>query len=228
MSLKTKKILNTINIILGLMLLFSTGFFRIIGGVVIIMGLYNIFSKKNAEEKQRYKDVNENKEIEQNKNDRFNENIKVVEDYKEVKEDEIYRFKNDKSNLLRFKKTIPDDFTRWNNIGLTGEKIAGTSYRQDACKRFINGKNRDVKVNYSPSEKYPEAIEVLGTWEDNKGQHEEQLGFIESEISQEIYNTYDNLPIKANLATIYKPTKDKNLGIRIFLLRKKRPLKFKK
>lgn len=164
--------------------------------------------------------------IGRNKNNE-GENIKIVDDYKEVNEGEVYRFKKDNDNVMRYKRKIPDDYTRWQNIGLTGQKVAGTSYRQENCKNFINGKNKKVKVEYESTEEHPEAIKVIGVWQDEQGINRGQLGYIEKDVAQEIHNNYDNLPIKANLATIYKPTEDKNLGIRVFLLREKYPSQYK-
>jgi len=167
--------------------------------------------------------------IGRNKDNKNNdqEDVKIIRDYNEINEDDIYRFHDDDSNVLRFKRKKPEGYTRWNEKGKS-QKVVGTSHRQEVCKKFINAKKRKVDVEYAPTEEHPSAIEVKGIWQDEEGIHNERIGYIESEISKEIYNTYDNLPIKANLATIYKPTDDKNLGIRIFLLRKKRPSKYEK
>lgn len=209
MSEKAIKIVSIFNVILGLLLLIATsGFGRVVGVIAFLIGIYHLFFKERGSEKK-------------------DKNVKLVNDYSEVEENDIFRFKDDNPNTLRFKKERPDNFTRWHERGKSQE-VAGTSYRQDVCKKFINGENRDVEVEYAPTEEHPEAIKVLGIWEDEQGQNRKHIGFIPEEIAEKIHNTYDNLPLKANLATIYKPTGNKNLGIKIFLLREKRPGKYKK
>jgi len=184
----------------------------IISGAIIVLYLFG-----------RNKNNNNTK----NKNQNSQKDVKFVRDNSEVEEGDIYRFYDDDFNVIRFKRKTPEGFTRWNERGKS-QKVVGTSHRQEVCKKFINAKKRKVDVEYAPTEEHPSAIVVKGIWQDDEKIHNEKIGYIESDISQEIHNTYDNLPIKANLATIYKPTNDKNLGIRVFLLRKKRPSKYKK
>jgi len=158
----------------------------IIGIIIIIFVIYFSFKKKNK--------------------------IMVVNSYKEAESNKEFRLKTDKPNVIRVFQDRPDKLSRELSRGV---KVSGTSYRQEVVEKFIEGKNKKVEIEYSPTEKYPQSIKVLGLWEDETGYHKEQIGYVEDEVALRIYEEFKNLPVGATLWTIYKPYKDKGTGIRI-------------
>jgi len=139
--------------------------------------------------------------------------IMIVNSYEEAEPNKEFRLKTDTPNIIRFMYNRSDNFS---NQLSKSVRVAGTSYTQEIVKKFIEGKNKKVEVEYSPTEKYPQSIKVLGLWEDESGYHKEQIGYVEDNEALIIYKIYENLPIEATLWNIYKPYKDKkSAGIRI-------------
>lgn len=157
------------------------------------------------------------------------EKVKVVDSFKDALPNEVFRLKEDSPNVLRFQPERQKEYTLYGQGIGSGEPVKGTSYREETCLKFIKGKNRKLEAEYaSAEEEFPGAIKIMGIWEDKDGEHREHIGYADKEISKEIHEKYDNLPIDAELRTIYLPEKGKNLGIRMFLLRAKNPKRFEK
>ena len=137
----------------------------------------------------------------------------IVNSYEEAEPNKKFRLKTDTPNIIRFMYDRSDNFS---NQLSRSVRVAGTSYRKEIIKKFVEGKNRKVEVEYSPTKEYPQAIKVFGLWEDKDGFHKEHIGYIEDNEALIIYKIYENLPIEATLWNIYKPYKSKkNFGIRI-------------
>ncbi len=149
--------------------------------------------------------------------------IMVVNTYKEAERNKEFRLKKDKPNVIRVIQDRPDKLSRELSRGV---KVSGTSYRKESVEKFIEGNNKKIELEYSPTEKYPQAIKVLGLWEDETGYHKEQIGYVEDEEALSIYEIFENLPIGATLWTIYKPYKNKGAGIRICIWCPSNELKF--
>jgi len=140
------------------------------------------------------------------------DSVRIISSFKEHKPNEEFRLKTDKPNVIRF---IQDRPKKLSCELARSVKVSGLSYRSKIVEKFIMGKNRKIELDYEPTEKYPQAIKVLGLWEDQNGNNKEQIGYVEDEVALRIYEEFENMPIGATLWTIYKPYKGKDTSIRI-------------
>jgi hypothetical protein len=160
------------------------------------------------------------------------DDVRVIGSFKEHVTNEEFRLTTDKPNVIRLIQDRPEKMSKELARSV---KVSGLSYRMETVNKFIEGKNRKIELEYEPSKEYPQAIKVLGLWEDQNGINKEQIGYVEDDIAKWIHegnkkqldNIEDdiakwiheehgeNVPIGATLWTIYKPYEGKDTGIRI-------------
>lgn len=91
--------------------------------------------------------------------------------------------------------------------------VAGVSYRQEAVSAFAQGRNRSLDLRREPSEKFPEAIAVHGSFVDLKGKERtEQLGYVPKDIAKEIPG---DLPIGATIKVMFGACQGQDAGLRM-------------
>jgi hypothetical protein len=151
---------------------------------------------------------------------RKKDDIRIINDFKEHITNEEFRLKTDKPHVIRVIQDRPGVgiYSYLENLSYElarSVRVAGLSYRKEAVAKFIEGKNKRVELEYESTEKYPQAIKVIGIWEDENSTNKEQIGYVEDEVAQRIYEEFDKIPIGATLWTIYKPYEDRDTGIRI-------------
>lgn len=124
-----------------------------------------------------------------------------------------FQLKGDPPNTWRQYNYKPEGFE-----GLVAEEIpvAGISYKNDAATQFVMGVNREILLERDPDNEYdPNAIKVIGVWDDLDGEHRAQIGWIPKVQAGAIAYKHRDKPLVATIEAIFKPHRDKGIGLRI-------------
>lgn len=102
--------------------------------------------------------------------------------------------------------------------------VAGISrepYRTNA-ERFCRGTYRWLELQRQPSEKFPQAITVIGRWWEGGAEQSAQIGWVPDQFAKRVHSTIPEGTLRARLYLIFLPTEDKSHGLRFDLLHARR------
>ncbi len=134
----------------------------------------------------------------------------------EIGYDQDYQELDDPPHIIRIKQKAPKGLPKKFAYDIQVAGISRSPYSFHA-ESFIKGVNRLLELERDPNNQNdPNAIKVMGTWTDSDGQiHNEQLGWVPATIAQNIALEISGEPIGATIKTMFIPTEDRSLGLRM-------------